>query len=508
MPGHPDAVARGLTDLTGQVRAGLLAAGWIERHPGGRRLGTFTHPAEGGLLATAQLDREPGVRWPDDWPVRVRVQLGITHGPALDLGVLLTQPGHGVGRFALVDNPAAPSWSRGTLVDVENAADVPAAAGRVLTLIAEHAVVFADLIGGVDGLIAHLCDELDSDVEPADGKGNGDTVDGVGAGEPPDPAVGRHRAEVPAEAVTLRVPTDLAVLLAAAGRHAELETLLVPFRAAAAAGSLRRDDRRFLRQLDRWETAGRPDAPQLEETLAHLPTRSDRPRTSWSSIRGESRGRRDALAAAEAGSRGKSVEQVAELITAEYTQRGLDSSPPSVTVAAERIHTRLQPFGRLRWTVKGIRAATSAVQDLRESFRHLDGQDPPWMRAPDRASYPAADASARRAGVVLDDTAGDWLTAVSQAAIQRIGDMAAVEVWLTAQPDAGSVPAVIAHIGDHRVGVLDPVDAARLTRIFTDAAHFDEDLLSFGQLSRFEGHWYLAVQVPDDPPHRPAGDHD
>lgn len=475
----PGGVSDGLLELAGRIRDAVVASGWTERHPGEPTVAAFTHPTTGGLLATAQLDRAPGQ--PQDWPVAVHVGLGVAHGPALDLGVLLALPDGGRTRLALVDAPTPPTSPSGdTVITIPTPAGIVVAADQITALITGPAIASADSVGGVDDLIAAL----------RDGAPTGDGTAG-----------GSHDGVVN-HSMTVRVPTDLVVLLAAVGRDTDVDDLLAPARTAADHGTLPRAGRRFLRQLSRWQTAGRPPAPPLEDTLTRLPPHRPRSAASLADTRAAAGRRRDALTAAEARSPGKTTGQVADLITAECDSRHVTITAAALAEAARKIHTRQQPFGRVRWAGHSVRTATAVIG----FFRHRTVEDPLWLRAPDRASYPATDPFDPLEPVDLDDAAAGWLTAAHAGAADRIGDRAAVEVWLTTRVDEADAAAVIVHLGDRRVGTLDPAPTARLHRVLDNAAFFDEDPLTSGELTHtVDGRWCLDIHLPDDPDPR-AGD--
>ena len=115
----------------------------------------------------------------------------------------------------------------------------------------------------------------------------------------------------------------------------------------------------------RWKT---PSTPSL-----HYPGRYGHPGRPGQNARAESKAKKQALDAARAKSKGKSIGQLRELIIAEYGARGIELAPSVVDVTAEMLQVDQQPFGRARSALTAIRMLTSggvdAIRLLEARFR-------------------------------------------------------------------------------------------------------------------------------------------
>ena len=287
------------------------------------------------------------------------------------------------------------------------------------------------------------------------------------------------------------------VLLAATGQSEAARELLGSYPTDQSAGSIDCDDRRFIRQLTRWLDAGCPTPPPTEETLELVPSLSLPPRSSWSDAKAKSRANKAAIDAVRAQSSGKSIDELRSLIAAEYAQRDIDIAPSAIELSVEMLSAERQPFGRLRNSIKAVRMLKDSGSDLVHQFRH-PSVDPEWLRPPDRASYPMI-RSRRYMAVEIDDTALEMVRQAFDAAPERVGMFAMIDVWFTQDTEH-----VIAHLGQQRVGKLPASAAAQYASTFRAAALFDEDPAVRARLSRSEATGVVVLEVPSpqqtDPP--------
>lgn len=467
MRGHPDEIDQALTTLSDTVVEHLSAEGWNRRvFDDDRTDTTLTRSTQNGIIAVIEIDRS-SFRWPDDWPVEVATSLGVGYEPALNLMPLLTlHP-----RAALLDDPEHGRVHRFT-VKLTGLDAVAQAAQRIVHFVHEHASATAQDFPDAAAIDGQLQREIDAAQTCSDNENEDE--DG-------DPSASDFDTQ-------LRL-----VVLAAMGRHEEARALLATYPAEHAAEAIDHDDRRFIRQLRRWLDAGGPVAPPIEETLAQLPRRARPPRPSWSNARAESKAQKEALDAARAQSKGKTLDQLKEVITAEYSARGIDIAPSVVDFNAEMLQTEQQPFGRARTALKAIRMLKSGGGDMIGLIKHISDDDPEWLQPPDQATYPMIADRNRYTPVELDAEAHDWLERVRTEAPRRIGPWVLIDVWLTREDPAAPL---IAHIGKWRVGAVRHGDTHQFDETMRASAMFDEDPFVRGRLTSADGAGLAALEIP------------
>jgi hypothetical protein len=463
MRGHPDEIDRALTTLSGTVADRLSAAGWSRRVLDGDRTGaTLTRSTQDGVIAVIEIDRT-SVHWSDDWPVEVATSLGVGYEPALNLMPLFTlHP-----RAALIDDPVRRRANSFT-VQLTGQDDVDRAARRIVQFANEHASAYAEQFPDA----AAIDDHLRREVEAAQARSEGE--DG-------DPSASDFDTR-------LRL-----VVLAAMGRHEETRALLATYPAAQTGRTIDRDDRRLVRQLTRWLDAGGPVAPPVEETLARLPRPARPPRPSWSSAYAESKAKTEAVDAARAKSRGKTLDQLKQLVTDEYGARGIEIAPSVVDFYAEMLQTEQQPFGRARTALKAIRLLKSSGADLIRLLKRASDDDPEWLQPPDRAAYPMIADQNRYTRVQLDAAANDLLERVRTEGPRRIGPWVFIDVWLAREDPAGPL---VASIGAQRVGTVPQSHANEFDSAMRAATLFDEDPYVEGRLAAADGTGAMVLEIP------------
>lgn len=481
-----------LVELVRVLGEQLAGSGWSRRPLGAAATGTFTRPTRAGLLATAEL-RRAGFRFPDGWPVAVRLVLGVGYEPALGLAPLLTVP-----TFACELADPAAGWLNGAAFELTGTDDIPSVARTLAARADQSADTFADTVDGVDALIAAQAAERDQgvpetggpDATPPSGAGGSDATPRSRAGGSdagPSSAAG-------SPPVTEAVPSlAQLVLLAAAGRLAVDDTPLRRFEADPISdfGSARR----FVRQLRRWLDAGSPAPPPVEQTLQRLPetARGSGPVADPGPARAA-----DVRAARESvrrSSRGASRDAVRTALVAEYTRRGLPVSEWDADTTSELLHLRTLPFGRLRAGLRaGVLLGRVAAQVVHR-LRHLDERQPAWLRPPARAAYPLP-GGAGEIRVRLDPGTEALLARAAEDTVTRLAHAATVPVWLVATgADSDRPGEITAHLGGERVGVVPDGDA--FAEALRAAAVFDEDLLTTGVLTRAgRNGWHLDVTSP------------
>jgi hypothetical protein len=283
-----------------------------------------------------------------------------------------------------------------------------------------------------------------------------------------------------------RNATSRLTLLAATGRHEETRALLARYVAGNGTGPGHRQNRRFIRQLNRWLDAGGPPIPPIADTLARLPAVTDapRPRVSWSDARVKSRLGREAIDAVRTQADGKSSDELTRMLAAEYARRDLEITPSTIASLTGLLQNERKPFGRARSTLRALRMLKTGGTDVARAIKNRSDPTPDWMQPPERASYPVHLIGRRATTVLLDPGAPDWLAAVAAAAPHRIGRTVPVDVWLTRETRSkdGSTE-LVAHIGDRRVGTVRGSETTAYDAIVQAAALFDEDPCLHGRLS-------------------------
>ncbi|MGI8760244.1 MAG: hypothetical protein ACR2LF_02870 [Jatrophihabitantaceae bacterium] len=466
MGGHPDEIDQALTTLSATVADRLSAAGWSRRVLDGDRTdATLTRSTQNGVIDVIEIHRT-SFQWPDDWPVEVETSLGVGYEPALNLMPLLTVH----LRAALIDDPEHGRTNSFT-VQLTGRDDVDQAAQRIVQFANDHASAYAEHFPDAAAIDGHLRCEVET--AQARSEDEGDDEDG-------DPSASDFDTQ-------LRL-----VVLAAMGRHEETRVLLATYPAEQTDRTIDRDDRRFIRQLTRWLDAGGPVAPPIEETLAQLPRRARPPRPSWSNARAESKAKKEALDAARAKFKGKTLDQLKQLIADEYSARGIEIAPSVVDFNAEMLQTEQQPFGRARTALKAIRMLKSSGGDMIRLIKHASDDDPEWLQPPDRAAYPMIADRNRYTPVQLDAAANDLLERVRTEGPRRMGPWVLIDVWLAREDPIGPL---VASIGAHRVGTIPETHANEFDSAMRAATLFDEDPFVRGRLTAADGTGAIVLEI-------------
>jgi hypothetical protein len=455
VPGHRNEIDTALAELAGRVADTLAADGWVRRELASFRLASYTLEIQGGVIAAAELDRT-SFGWPDHWPVPLRVRVGVGFEPALGLMPLLT----------LQPDPSVLEAGEPLAVALDGVGQVAEVSRQVAAFINRQAVPFAE--GFADARA--IADALQAERED------------------------------PSETETFRqynLRLEL-TLLAASSRRDEVRALLPAYQSSRPE-DWDLSDRRFVRQLTRWLDSGATTVPPIADTLALLPTRHRSERPSFSDVRQRAKGRREALDAVRANSKGKTLAELTELVTLEYGNRGLELAPSAAALSASMLQTEQQPFGRVLSAVRAVQALKSYGGDTIRLFKSASDDPPAWLEPPDRASYVVPTIGMKRQTTVeLDAEAQPWLNKVVREAARPLGQVFLIDVWL----DVDEAGLLVAHVGPRRVGRLSPSDTAAFGSILRAAALFDEDPLLGGRLSRQtpESPWLLEIPVPADSP--------
>lgn len=432
-----------LDEVASLVAERVRGAGWVRRPPGASPwFLALTNEVGAGVIATAVLSRTE-FSLPLRWPVPVGVMFGAGYEPALGLTPLLTL----APRFALIGDPTG---ERPELA-LSGPQDVQRVAAALAEAVVAHGTGFA---AGYD--VDRFAREL---------------------GEPD------------------RAVTALLVLLAATRRHERARELLEQ---TTSDGDKDDPTPRVARQLRRWLDAGGPPIPAVEDTLRRLPARPARPRDpSWSDARQKAAAKKAAYDAVTAVARGKSRDELMQLLADEHAARGLDISPSALAVNAETIQVGLGPFGRARQAVRALRMVTELGSDAVHLVRGHGESDPDWLRPPEYASYPIQ-AGSSYASVSIDPYAGPVLARVAAEAPRHLGDLVLVDLWLT----SGTGGAITVRLGEHTVGGL-PSETAAAYAADLIAAHdiFDEAPQVPGRLlpASADTPAILEIALPDHP---------
>ena len=464
MRGRPEKIDDALATLASLVTGQLSADGWNRKALDGYGIATMTRATQNGVSAVVEIARTSS-QWPDDWPVEIEARLGVGYERALNLMPLLT-----LAPQALLVEGEQDREGKFTL-SLDGLDAVPHAALQIVNFVNEHAV----------DAIRHFPDAMAIEARLQREVGSGSTAGSPG---------GEHGSDDRGSAefyLQLRL-----VVLAAMGRPEQARTLLATYLAGRNDDAID-VDARFARQLTRWLDSGGPVPPPVEDTLAVLPRQARPPRPSWSDARAESKAKKDAMDAARAESKGKSLDQLRKLITAEYRARGLEPAPSVVDFHAEMLQIEQQPFGRARSALTAIRLLTASGAAAIRLLKHGSDPDPEWLRPPDRAAYPLIADRDRYLAIDLDVTAHDWLERVRAGAPRRVGPWVFVDVWLTRGEPVGPL---VAHIGDQRVGIVGADRTTEFDPVLRAAALFDEDLIVTGRLNSADGTRPAILEIP------------
>jgi len=381
----------------------------------------------------------------------------------------------------------------GVKIELSGPDGIPALAETLAARAEQSASAFADTLDGVDALIAAQATERTRHATHPGGEHLADAA-------PPDST----RASRAADEVTDPVPSRVQlVVLAAAGRLAVDDTPLRRFQDDPDSDT--DSDRRFARQVRRWLDAGSPPPPPLEATLAVLPDPFRRPQPDRAGDRARASAKREADEAVRRSQPGATEDQLRAALVDEYARRGLPSSDWETTLAAELLHLRTRPLGRARAGLRGGILLGRLAQQAVHRIRHLDEQQPAWLRPPGRAAFPLP----RGPGFIrirLDPGTAGLLARAAADTITHFAHTATVPVWLTpTHPDPNQPGEITAHIGEHRVGVVPDAETTGFSAALRAAALFDEDVVTTGVLTRTTRHVLtLDIPSPTAPPEKPT----
>lgn len=382
-------IDRALSDLADAISGELREQGWVRRDLDTRRVVVLTHDVGNGVLVTAEL-RAPQAWSSPEWPVDLVLDVGVGYEPALNLMPLLTMPTH----VTLLPDYTPPATST-FATSIDSIDEVESAAGRVVTVISAHAIDIVRRFPDADA-IERAIPQRQPDADGVD--------------DQPDPRVGPNFDYDSHTQLRL-------VLLAAAGRHDDARTLLTAYPSSAAHEPIDREDRRFIRQLTRWLDAGGPAAPPIAETLAQLPLEPVPPRpaglrSSVAAAKARGKSRDDAVEAVRSRTAGKSVDEIIDILAAEYAQRNLDARFTDLAVVADTMRLEQDlthtPFGRLRFTLAVLGAGKTSIGDVVRALRLTTADVPAWLQPPERAAYPLSDEGDYTV-ITLDPDAHSWL---------------------------------------------------------------------------------------------------
>lgn len=429
-------VGRMLDAISDAVALELASTGW-RRRVLGRPFGVeaFTRDLGSGVLATMNII-SPWISIGTAWPQTLSVDIGVDFEPALGLTPLLTLP-------------VMPMLVRAPTPDGRHAGEVTVAGGRadqraeaVRAIVTEYATQAVAFAGGFDAaeILAALRRGVDAD-----------------GGE------WWHQRYL--------------VMLIASGRRDEVHDALATYEQRFASEPAAARGRRFARQVRRRAAESPADIPPVEETLAVLPPPRrlrDVPKPDLRDSWHRSRASRAAAKAVEARADGRSLAELREMLTTEYSKRAVAVSAIGVAISAEYIAAGRTPFGRVERGLNIAAAVTSAVVQLVQVFtRPGSMENPDWLTPPERAAYQVEASDDHAVAVRVDDDVRECLDR-ALAEGRHLGSLAQVPVWLTT-PDSPD-DSVRVHLGSRPIGLVAATDAVSFASAFRAAALFDEDL--------------------------------
>lgn len=197
--------------------------------------------------------------------------------------------------------------------------------------------------------------------------------------------------------------------------------------------------------------------------------------------------------------RGKDIDEITDILSAEYARRDIDFSPVEVGITAQALHLQQQPFGRTRSTLKGLRLLKASVTDIVRTAKNPTTEEPPqWLQPPDRATYPMPHGRNSYIAVTADPDGHRWIARAWADTHDRVGPFGLVDVWLTTDSETADI---IAHIGGQRVGVIPASHADVYRQTLRAAAVFDEDPVTRGRLSQLQPPRpvLLEIRAPSQP---------
>jgi len=159
------------------------------------------------------------------------------------------------------------------------------------------------------------------------------------------------------------------------------------------------------------------------------------------------------------------------MLEREFAERGIHES--RIRIEATLDHLNDSSAQQLQNTVSALARIGQGVLKMVQEKKIPDFRPPDWLDPPARAAYelPRSD---RWIDVVLADDAYTWLDAV-QAQIPAAFGVSTVRAWLSWKPEPRQDNSVLAvHLGDHRVGTIDQLDANELIPVMDAAAFRDE----------------------------------
>lgn len=416
--------------LTSALLSRLGDAGWAQAAPPMHRgivLAEFSRPLAGGFAATAELwaNSHPG----DEPPVEIgQVRIGVTYLPLRALAPLLGDDAW----WPVLSHTAGNSASQQPRI-IKTEADAVAAAHAIAGLVLAEAVPFAERWTDVDALVQEH---------------RGDDPEGIPGNQ-------------------LLVPA----LLAAAGRFDEARTAIGQYHweSKTLTG---KDERRFIRQLERWmDSDGDVALLDVQPEPGYDTDAQFSVADAWRASRASA----DAVDVVRRDGADKTREQQRSMLLKELDRRGrrerplwieqqLDGLSASRTDQVQQTVTALRTLGRIgSGIVKVMRG--QPVQDM---------SPPDWLQPPEHATFRAVHAPSIDGWieVAIDPDARDWLDRV-YAAVPRITDSVNLDAWIQPRNDQDG-PALDVHLGERPVGTIPTADALRYSAVITAAAGRDE----------------------------------
>jgi hypothetical protein len=190
--------------------------------------------------------------------------------------------------------------------------------------------------------------------------------------------------------------------------------------------------------------------------------------------------------------RGKSREELIELLTIEYRKRDLDIAAPRIAMEAEKLRQSQKAFGRARGALFTLRTMGALGSAGVNAIRRGAQEDPEWMRPPPSASYPVR-SGRRSAEVVLAADAARWLERAANESRRRVGPLVPIELWLT-ESVGGTVQV---HLGEQAIGTLAPLAAEAFSGELSAASLFDEQPFVKGHIALIpDGESLLEIALP------------
>lgn len=456
--------------LRDELSRRFVAAGWAidpaqYTEPGQPRVATFRRQFADDFFASADyLSDELGSL--QDSELAVRGFMGVSYEPAYRLWPLLCDIEQSDYEIHVSDFLGhSDMWD----VRISGASGVPRAAETLATPILEHGVEWASQYTSVEALL----EAIRSD---------------------PDWVYSESKV--------------IPVILAGTGRLEEARSALETYVISDREEVHTKDYKNFAYRLNRWLDAGGvlPDRPTepLGERYQRDPVSEEEhvqeSRENYDSYLDERQERQQAVEAVRAQSTGKDRNQLKEMLKAELADRGQVQVRP---LYLENMLDRINPpsLSLTKQVELGVRGLLGIGAEFHRLFRRGDHQQPApeWMVPPGRAAYKAHRKWGSYVEVRLDPSKVEFLERVFAAAPSReFNTVKDLDIWLTWDPESRTSHSQLAvHIGDQRVGDLEPADV-EIYRADMDAAATREELPYVGAIltrRRFEPIFVLELNA-------------